>query len=374
MPFGDSTQAGTDHNPVTGKETRAAMPMVAEVVDAVVGGDTHKDTHTLEMLSPVGATIATLLIDNDDAGFAAVLDWIAEHAPGSRIVVGLEGTRSYGIGLARALTHAGLSVVEVERPRREQRRGRGKSDPIDAHLASLQVLRMDADRLPLPRADGDREALRILLVGRRALSDTQTRNKNQLKALLLTGDTAERLLSTGDLSDARLGVVIRRRGTVTETRVQAIRRAEARRLAQAILEAERELRANKKQLRQLVEALAPGLLTHYGIGPVSAAQAIISWSHRGRCRSETAFAKLGGASPIPASSGKVVRYRLNRGGDRQLNNALHTIAMTRWRSCPRTADYIARRRADGKGDGEIRRMLKRYVARELYRTLNATAA
>src|SRR3954452_14545172 len=158
------------------------MAMVAEVVDAVVGGDTHKDTHTLEILSPVGTTIATLHIDNDDAGFTAVPDWIADHAPGSRIIVGLEGTRSYGIALARALTHAGMTVVEVERPKREQRRGRGKSDPIDAHLAALQVLRMDADRLPLPRADGDREALRILLVGRRALADTQTRNKNQLKA------------------------------------------------------------------------------------------------------------------------------------------------------------------------------------------------
>ena len=180
--------------------------------------------------------------------------------------------RSYGIALARALTHAGMTVVEVERPKREQRRGRGKSDPIDAHLAALQVLRMDADRLPLPRADGDREALRILLVGRRALADTQTRKQNQLKALLLAGDAAEQGLSTGDLTDARLGVIIRRRGTATETRVQAIRRAEARRLARAILDAERELRANKKQLRQLVEALAPALLTHYGIGPVSAAQ------------------------------------------------------------------------------------------------------
>ena len=139
------------------------MPMVAEVVGAVVGGDTNKDTHTLVMLNHVGATIATVVIDNDAAGFAAAVAWIGEHAAGARLLVGLEGTRSYGIGLARALTHAGLSVVEVERPKREQRRGRGKSDPIDAHLAGLQVLRMDADRLPIPRADGDWEALRILL-------------------------------------------------------------------------------------------------------------------------------------------------------------------------------------------------------------------
>ena len=111
-----------------------------------------------------------------------------------------------------------------------------------------------------------------------------------------------------------------------------------------------------------------------GIGPVTAAQAIVSWSHPGRCRSEAAFAKLAGAPPIPASSGKIVRHRLNRGGDRQLNEALRTIAMTRWRSCPRTADYITRRRADGKTDREIRRILKRYIAREIYRTLNTAAA
>jgi transposase len=350
------------------------MPMVAEVVDMVVGGDTHKDTHALEMLSPVGATLARLSIGNDEAGFAAALAWIAEHAAAGRVLIGLEGTRCYGIGLVRALTRAGLTVVEVERPKREQRRGRGKSDAIDAHLAGLAVLRMDADRLPFPRADGDREALRILLVGRRELADTQTRQTNQLKALLLTGDDLERQLATGAYTQARLHAIIRRRGSGSETREQAVRRAEARRLAQAIRDGERELRANTKQLREIVEAIAPGLLTKYGVGPVSGAQAIVSWSHPGRCRNDAAFAALAGASPIPASSGRITRHRLNRGGDRQLNSALHTIAMTRWRDCPRTNAYIQRRRTDGKTDGEIRRALKRYIARELYRALNAAAA
>ena len=173
------------------------MSMVADVVDAVVGGDTHKDTHTLEMLAaPSGRVIATLTIANSDAGFAAVSAWIGEHAPGPRVIVGVEGTRSYGIGLVRALTGAGHTVVEVERPKREQRRGRGKSDPIDAHLAALQVLRMRTDRLPTPRADGDREALRILLSARDELTRTQTRQINQLRALLLTGDESERQLSS----------------------------------------------------------------------------------------------------------------------------------------------------------------------------------
>ena len=132
------------------------------VLDAVVGGDTHRDTHQLEMLTGAGVMISTISIDNDADGYAAAIAWIAQHAPGPRVLVGLEGTRSYGVGLCRAVQTAGLQVVEVEQPKRGQRRGRGKSDPIDAHLAALTVLRMPADRKALPRNDGDREAMRIL--------------------------------------------------------------------------------------------------------------------------------------------------------------------------------------------------------------------
>jgi len=149
------------------------MPMLAEEVDAVIGGDTHRDSHALEMAAPTGATISTLEIGNDPTGFAEAVAWIADHAPGPRVIVGLEGTRSYGVGLSRALQAAGFSVVEVERPRRPDRR-RGKSDPIDAHLAALHVLRMPADRKALPRSDGDREALRILLGARREMTTTKT--------------------------------------------------------------------------------------------------------------------------------------------------------------------------------------------------------
>jgi transposase len=234
------------------------VPLIAEVIDAVVGGDTHRDTHALEMTAPTGATIATIAIDNDEAGFAEALAWIAEHTPGSRVVIGLEGTRSYGIGLARAVQAAGLVVVEVERPRRPDRR-RGKSDPIDAHLAALHVLRLDADQLPTPRADGDREALRILLGARRELTMVRTMQINRLRALLLTGDEADRRLSRGTLSDARLSTISRRPAKTHETMEASIRRAEARRLAIAIREAGHELKQNKKQLAAMVDDLAPRL-------------------------------------------------------------------------------------------------------------------
>lgn len=346
--------------------------MLADEVDAVVGGDTHRDTHTLEIAAPSGATIATTTISNDDNGFAEALLWILEHAPGPRLVIGLEGTRSYGIGLARALQAAGLTVVEVVRPRRGDRR-RGKSDPIDAHLAVLHVLRMRPDQLPAPRADGDREALRILLGARRELTLTKTRQTNRLRALLLGGDDSDRALARGPLSDTRLAQISRRRGRSTDTVEQTVRRAEARRLAEAIREATRTLSENKKQLDALVTRIAPSLLDKTGVGPVSAAQALVSWSHHGRCRNDAAFAALAGACPIPAASGRVTRHRLNRSGDRQLNRALHDVVLTRWRICPRTHAYIARRRAEGKSDNEIRRCLKRHIARELFRTMQAAA-
>ena len=150
-----------------------------------------------------------------------------------------------------------------------------------------------------------------------------------------------------------------------------MRHAEIRRLTLALREAARQLKANRAQLQTIVNDLVPGLTDRRGIGPVSAAQAIVSFSHPGRCRNDAAFAALAGASPLEASSGRTVRHRLNRGGDRALNRAIHTIAATRMRCCPTTQAYVTRRTAEGKNPKEIRRCLKRYIARQLYRTLTA---
>jgi transposase len=289
--------------------------------------------------------------------------------------VSIEGTRSYGIGLARAVSAAGLTVIECEQPARKDRRGRGKSDPIDAHLAVLAALRLDAEQLPTPRADGDREALRILLGTRDELTTTATAQTNRLRALLLTGDDADRDLARGKLSDSTLTTLARRRlprSHQPADRAQAVRHAEIRRLALAVFEARRTLATNRADLQAILDQLAPGLTDRRGVGPVTAAQAVVSFSHPGRCRNEAAFAALAGTNPLPASSGNTTRHRLNRGGDRALNRALHTIVMTRARCCPDTRAYITRRRAEGKTDREIRRCLKRYVTRQLYRTLTHT--
>lgn len=350
------------------------MTMLAEVVDAVVGGDTHRDTHALEMLAPNGTTIAALAISNDDDGFAEAIAWIAGNVPGPRVVAGLEGTRSYGIGLARAVAAAGLIVVEVQAPRRADRRHCGKSDPIDAHLAVLAALALDAAKLAAPRADGDREALRILLCARGELTTTATGQANRLRALLRDGGDHDRDLARARLSDAVLTGLARRRQPRDATRQQAVRHAEIRRLALALHDAARALKANRAELDAIVGELAPGLTSRPGIGPVSAAQTIVSFSHAGRCRHEAAFARLAGTSPIEASSGQITRHRLNRGGDRALNRAIHVIASTRMRCDPATIAYVTRRRAQGKTEREIRRCIKRYIARQLYRALTAALA
>jgi len=348
------------------------MTRVAEVVDAVVGGDTHSEFHQLEIATPVGAPVASVTVENTREGFADAICWIGRHAPGPRLIVGLEGTRSYGVGLARALRAAGFTVVEVEQPSRKDRRGKGKSDPIDAHHAVLSTLAMDAAKLPTPRADGDREALRILLIGHEAITETKTAHINALRALLTTGDEDDRQLARGSFTVGRLQTIARRRGRAGDSRENAVRRAEARRLAAALLDARRELRQRRGQIDELVSLLAPGMTGQRNVGPISAGRLLLTFSHPGRFRHEAAFASITGAAPVEASSGKTgTRHRLNYGGDRQANRALHDIALNRMIRCPRTRAYVERRRSEGKTDREIRRCLKRYIARQQFRFMTA---
>ncbi len=197
------------------------------------------------------------------------------------------------------------------------------------------------------------------------LSTSQT---NRLRALLLSGDDTDKTLARGSVTFAKLDALARRRGTGDRPE-QLVRTAEIRRLAINLRGLRRELLDGLKTLSQLVDSLAPNLQHRTGVGPVTAAQILVAWSHPGRVRNDAAFAALAGTCPLPASSGQRTRHRLNRGGDRALNSAIHSIAITRWRCCPKTRDYIDRRRAEGKTDREIRRCLKRYITRELHKAL-----
>ena len=186
------------------------MSMLADAVDAVIGVDTHRDVHYAEIAHPSGAVIAACSVPHTSGGYAQLLAWAREHAPGSRLAASIEGTRSYGAGLARAAAAAGLTVTECEQPARRARRGKGKSDPIDAHLAVLTALRLDTAKLPTPRADGDREALRILLCARQELTATATAQANRLRALLRDGGDHDRALARGRLSGTTLAALVRR--------------------------------------------------------------------------------------------------------------------------------------------------------------------
>ena len=348
------------------------MTTVAEVVDAVIGVDTHRDTHTLELTSPLGVALARLKISNCTVGFSRALDWARQNAPGPNLMAGVEGTRSYGIALTRAFQTAGLPTFEVEQPSNKQRRGKGKSDPIDAHHAARTLLATDLTRLAEPRMDGTREALRILLISREEQVLTHTRQANQLHALLLAGDDTDRELNRGALTQKRLKTILARPLPDNPTLEQTVRHHEIERLATALISADTAIRNNTGELQRIVSTIAAGLLEQTGIGPISAAQALVTFSHPGRCRNEAAFAMLAGSAPLPASSGLTSRHRLNYGGDRAMNRALHTIAMSRWRTDPETQAYIERRRQEGKTDKEIRRCLKRYISRQIYRQLNST--
>ena len=344
------------------------MTVLTEVIDVVIGTGTHRDTHEGVIADAAGKPITVMRIGNDSAGFARLLAAIAEMVPGPRVAVCIEGSRSYGIGLARALA-AGLLVLECEQPSRKQRRAKGKSDSIDAHLVVLAALRLETGRLPVPRADGDREALRILLVARQEMTEACTAQAAGCGPSCWPGTTPTAALPA---RPCLAGPWPRSLAVTCPLRPVASRPSARPRSAvwrSPLGQARGQLKGNRARLLAIVDDIAPGLTSRFGVGSVSAAQAIVSFSHPGRCRSEAAYAALGGTSPVPASSGQTVRHRHGRGGDRALNRAIHAIALVRMRSCPRTRAYVARRTAEGKTIREIRRCLKRYIARELYRHL-----
>jgi transposase len=341
--------------------------MLADELDYVVGVDTHRDEHVLAVVAAAsGAVLARQAVRANGRGYEEALRFVAKTASRARAWA-IEGTGSYGAGLARFLAGHGETVLEIGRTPRAERRLRGKDDSLDAARTARAAL--VGETLALPRAGQRREALRLLLIARRSAVDVRRGALVQLRSVIVTAP--ERLrdelrtLPTGRLLQrcSRLRRV--RSAAADELATRHVLRSLARRIEAATAEAD-ELEA---ELLSHVRALAPALLEEPGVGPIVAAQLLVAWSHPGRLRSEAAFARLAGVAPVPASSGQTVRQRLSRGGDRQLNRALHTIVLHRRQHDPATRDYIARRIAEGKSRREATRLLKRYLARRLYRLL-----
>jgi transposase len=342
------------------------MHMLADSVEVVIGVDTHKHTHTAAVVAAAtGAVIQQVTVPATPAGYQQLLELAGRQS--SRRIWAVESTGGYGAGLTRSLAAHHERVVELDRPKRAARRHGAKSDPLDATRAAREAL--GRDQLAQPRATGPRAALSVRLAARRSAVQAAGDAQRQLHALVVAAPDVlrERLRarSTRQLVAACARLRVHADWDVETSSTAATLRSLARRI--------RELTAEAADHRQailgLVQAWRPDLLARAGVGPIVAATVLCAWSHPGRCRSDAAFAMLGGAAPIPASSGQTVRVRLNRSGDRQLNQALYTVVLTRLRTDPTTRAYAQRRRAQGKTNREIKRCLVRYVARQLYRLL-----
>jgi transposase len=340
--------------------------MLADQLDYVIGVDPHRDTHALAVVDVrTGGVEFEASVAASESGYARALELAKAYAAGRRAFA-IEGAGSFGAGLTRFLCGEGERVLEVGRLRRERRSG-GKTDALDAVRAARSVLAQT--RPAEPRAGGEREALRSLMAAREGAVNARRAGLCQLRDLLIT--TPEPLRS--ELRPLTRAQLLRRLTAVQPQRHRDVELRGAlqalRAVARRVQQLNREERELAREIETLARTLAPRLLDQPGVGPLAAAQVLLSWSHRGRIRSEAAFARLAGCAPIPASSGQTIRYRLDRSGDRRLNRALHMILVTRRRAHAPTIAYLDRRTRDGKTSREAIRCLKRYLARSLYRLL-----
>jgi transposase len=349
------------------------MTSLQDIAEVVIGVDTHVHTHSAAAVDTrTGGVLAEITVTADAGGYQELTDFAGQHS-GLRAWA-IEGTGGHGNGLARVLAGRSEVVIELDRPERAKRRHGAKSDPLDAIRAAREA--MSRDKLGTPRATGDRQALSVLLATRRSAVAAAREAQQQLFSLVIAAPEClrERLRGHKLPAMARLAARLRinpRWDTETATTAQMLRS-----LAQRVLMLGTEASGHENRIRAIVAAWRPDLLTQRGVGPITAAVILCAWSHPGRFRSEAAFAMLGGAAPIPADSGSgdtPRRFRLNRYGDRQLNRALHTITLSRLRYDPITQTYAKRRTAEGKTPREIKRCLKRYIARDIYRLLEHPA-
>lgn len=343
------------------------MTSLQEIAEVVIGVDTHVRTHSAAAVDArTGGVLGELTVEATPGGYQALVDF-ADRYSGLRAWA-IEGTGGHGAGLARLLARRYELVLELDRPERARRRNGAKSDPLDAIRAAREAL--SRAKLGTPRSTGQRQALSVLLAARRSAVQAGGDAQRQLFSLIIAAPEELRARFRGHKLPAMVRRAARLRisprwdlETATTARV-------LRDLARRALELRGEAARHEKDILAIVRSWRPDLLTQPGIGPIIAATVLCAWSHPGRIRSEAAFAMLAGAAPIPASSGQTAtRHRLNRYGDRQLNRALHTAVLCRLRYDPATWAYAKRRTAEGKTSREIKRCLKRYLARDLYRLL-----
>ena len=336
-----------------------AMP-----ADIIVGIDTHKHTHAAVAITRLGARVGELTIQVSLGGYRELESWA--RSLGVVRAFGIEGTGSYGAGLARFLREQGHAIHEVCRPDRRLRRQRGKTDHLDAEGAARAVLGGQATAIP-KSGTGEVEMIRHLKVARDTAVKARTQAMLALKAIIVSAPAAlrEQLDAVAGKMALVRHLAALRPGPLATTTASA--KASLRAIARRWLDLDAEIGSHDAHLGRLTERCAPEMVTAHGMGTATAAEMLILVGDEPeRIRSEAAFAKLCGACPVPASSGKTSRHRLNRGGHRQANAALHRVVVVRMRTHQPTVDYVRRRAAEGKSKREIIRCLKRFVAREIF--------
>jgi len=341
---------------------------IVEATRSVVGGiDTHSQVHVAAVLDDLGGLLGSDAFAADPHGYAALLSWFCSFGTLSK--VGVEGTGSYGAGICRFLMRAGIEVVEVDRQNRQARRNAGKSDPLDAVEAARAALSGKASGRAKSR-DGWVEALRVLLVAKRSARSARVKALTQMRQVTYSAPDELRTRLEGLSISAFVSTCQGLRASRPRDRVLAATKASLSSLAHRVAGLEAEIDELDAKITPLVRSNAPKLLAVGGVGIDTAASLLVAaGDNPERLRSEAAWAHLCGVSPLEASSGKVTRHRLNRGGDRQANCALWHIVITRLASDPDTQSYMERRVKEGRSKREAVRILKRYVAREVYRVL-----
>lgn len=333
----------------------------------VTGGvDTHKEVHVAAAIDQLGRIMGTASFPTTQSGYRQLLSWLTKF--GNLGKVGIEGTGAYGAGLSRFLTDAEVTVVEVNRPDRQRRRLRGKNDTVDAESAARSALNGEATAIP-KSGDGLVEALRALRLARRSAIKARTQAGLQIRDLVLTAPSSLREILEPLSTHDRALTCSRMRPTSQNDPVQIIKKA-LRSLGQRVVALTAEIEELDPQIASLCAQINPALLGAHGVGPsVAATLLVVAGDNPERLHSEAAFAALCGVAPIEASSGRTTRHRLNRGGNRQANTALWTIALSRMATDQRTKDYVAKRTSEGKTKKEIIRCLQRHIAREIHRLL-----
>jgi transposase len=343
--------------------------MTGSLLEIVVGVDAHVDTHDVAVLDACGRLLGTRTFRADAAGYRELLSWVQRF--GSIVALGVESTGSYAAGLVRHLRAHGLDVLEVNQPHPHTRRRRGKSDPIDAELAARHVLAASSVAIAKDTS-GIVEAIRQLRVARDGAVKARSAALNALTGLIVTApEQLRQQLLVRKTTRGRAMLCARFRPDQTRLH-EPIHAAKAalRSLARRVIELDAEIATLGRQLKQLVATAAPTTTSRIAVSTGHAGTLLVTAGQNiERLKSEASFAALCGASPIPVSTGRTDRHRLNYGGDRDANRALHMIAVCRLRYCERTRAYAERRTAEGKTKTEIIRCLKRYIAREIYPAL-----